>query len=85
MSPYRPREGQTILSSASFDFKVKKPFGTVQKGLKLSALVGIRTPNLLIRSEMLYPIELQVRYSFMNIRFLRTAKIGFLFNQSHFF
>jgi hypothetical protein len=29
----------------------------------LCALVGIRTPNLLIRSEMLYPIELQMRFS----------------------
>ncbi len=28
----------------------------------LCALVGIRTPNLLIRSEMLYPIELQMRF-----------------------
>jgi hypothetical protein len=28
----------------------------------LSALVGIRTPNLLIRSEMLYPIELQMHF-----------------------
>src|ERR1700761_1477245 len=27
-----------------------------------SALVGIRTPNLLIRSEMLYPVELQMQY-----------------------
>lgn len=27
-----------------------------------SALVGIRTPNLLIRSEMLYPIELQMHF-----------------------
>lgn len=30
------------------------------------ALVGIRTPNLLIRSEMLYPIELQMRFRFVN-------------------
>ncbi len=29
-----------------------------------SALVGIRTPNLLIRSEMLYPIELQMHFRF---------------------
>jgi hypothetical protein len=35
---------------------------SVDKWLKLCALVGIRTPNLLIRSEMLYPIELQVRF-----------------------
>ena len=34
------------------------------------ALVGIRTPNLLIRSEMLYPIELQMHFV------LRTAKIS---------
>ena len=27
-----------------------------------SGLVGIRTPNLLIRSEMLYPVELQNRH-----------------------
>ena len=31
-----------------------------------SALVGIRTPNLLIRSEMLYPIELQMHFRFVN-------------------
>ncbi len=30
--------------------------------LPSSALVGIRTPNLLIRSEMLYPIELQMHF-----------------------
>ena len=44
---------------------------------KTSALEGSRTPNLLIRSQVLYPIELQVRQC---NRFLkRTAKIGFLF------
>ncbi len=32
----------------------------------LCALVGIRTPNLLIRSEMLYPIELQMHFRFVN-------------------
>lgn len=31
-----------------------------------SALVGIRTPNLLIRSEMLYPIELQMHFRMVN-------------------
>lgn len=30
------------------------------------ALVGIRTPNLLIRSEMLYPIELRMRFRIVN-------------------
>jgi hypothetical protein len=39
----------------------------------LCALVGIRTPNLLIRSEMLYPVELQMHFPV----FLGTAKIGF--------
>ena len=34
--------------------------------LPSSALVGIRTPNLLIRSEMLYPIELQMHFRFVN-------------------
>ena len=29
-----------------------------------SALVGSRTPNLLIRSQVLYPIELRVQYIF---------------------
>ena len=29
-----------------------------------STPVGIRTPNLLIRSQMLYPIELQARFPF---------------------
>ena len=31
------------------------------KGKKFGAPVGSRTPNLLIRSQMLYPIELRVR------------------------
>lgn len=30
-----------------------------------SALVGIRTPNLLIRSQVLYPIELRMRKLFL--------------------
>ncbi len=34
--------------------------------------VGIRTPNLLIRSEMLYPIELRNQFPF------GTAKVEFL-------
>jgi hypothetical protein len=42
----------------------------MQKALDFSkafrALVGIRTPNLLIRSEMLYPIELQMHFRFVN-------------------
>src|SRR6202035_463814 len=33
--------------------------GRLRPGLPLSALGGTRTPNLLIRSQMLYPIELQ--------------------------
>ncbi len=33
------------------------------------ALVGIRTPNLLIRSQMLYPIELRVRACLKKIVF----------------
>ena len=41
-----------------------------------SELVGIRTPNLLIRSEVLYPVELQVQ------SFNRTAKIGDAINLS---
>ena len=32
------------------------------------ALVGIRTPNLLIRSEMLYPIELQMRFRLIGLQ-----------------
>lgn len=34
------------------------------KWLIVSALVGIRTPNLLIRSQVLYPIELRMRFAF---------------------
>ncbi len=37
-------------------------------------LVGIRTPNLLIRSEMLYPIELQSHFPLFGI-----AKLGLYF------
>ena len=40
----------------------KKPFiRRVQR--VFGELVGIRTPNLLIRSEVLYPVELQVHLS----------------------
>lgn len=31
-----------------------------------SAPVGIRTPNLLIRSQVLYPVELQVQRIFLS-------------------
>jgi hypothetical protein len=44
------------------------------------ALVGIRTPNLLIRSEMLYPIELQMHFP----RF-GTAKVVFVIEIQNFF
>jgi hypothetical protein len=33
-------------------------------------LVGIRTPNLLIRSEMLYPVELRKQNWSANVRFV---------------
>lgn len=33
------------------------------QGLKSGTLVGIRTPNLLIRSQVLYPVELQAHCS----------------------
>jgi hypothetical protein len=39
-----------------------------------SALVGIRTPNLLIRSQVLYPVELQVQRIFLNLRCFWTFK-----------
>lgn len=37
----------------------------------LSALVGIRTPNLLIRSQVLYPIELRMHFPLIG-----SAKVG---------
>ena len=46
------------------------------------ALVGIRTPNLLIRSEMLYPIELQMRFPL--VRF-GIAKVVFQIGFQNFF
>ena len=39
--------------------KTKKPVSDD----RLRALVGIRTPNLLIRSQVLYPIELRMRHA----------------------
>jgi hypothetical protein len=42
--------------------KKKDPDSRYYQDLNLSALVGIQTPNLLIRSQMLYSVELQVRY-----------------------
>jgi hypothetical protein len=44
-----------------FQIKSLSVSGTERLNL-YGALVGIRTPNLLIRSEMLYPIELQMRF-----------------------
>lgn len=38
-----------------------------------SALVGSRTPNLLIRSQVLYPIELRVRSHFRWNKLFRKA------------
>lgn len=37
----------------------------------VSALVGIRTPNLLIRSQVLYPIELRMHFPLIG-----SAKVG---------
>ncbi len=48
-----------ILASVFLIIAKKKPFCEEELS---SALVGIRTPNLLIRSEMLYPIELQMHF-----------------------
>ena len=41
--------------------------GAFRRLLVLCGPVGIRTPNLLIRSQMLYPIELRVLKSGANI------------------
>jgi hypothetical protein len=41
--------------------EIKNPDSRYHQDL-ISALVGIQTPNLLIRSQMLYSVELQVRY-----------------------
>jgi hypothetical protein len=45
--------------------KTKKRI-SINEILFFCALVGIRTPNLLIRSEMLYPIELQMHFRIVN-------------------
>jgi hypothetical protein len=37
------------------------------KDLQSSAPVGIRTPNLLIRSQMLYPVELRAQSYYLNL------------------
>lgn len=44
--------------------------------VEICALVGIRTPNLLIRSEMLYPIELQVHFPY-RVLYIETDIIPF--------
>ncbi len=60
----------TMLSLLSINYLKMRELGVMivdkkRNDLKIipsSALVGIRTPNLLIRSEMLYPIELQMHF-----------------------
>ena len=47
------------LNTAYLHPKGKKATDFLLKKIGRSVLVGIRTPNLLIRSQMLYPIELQ--------------------------
>ena len=47
----------------------KKPAEQVFMRVRRSAAVGIRTPNLLIRSQMLYPIELRARLVAVRGRF----------------
>ncbi len=46
-------------------------------------LVGIRTPNLLIRSEMLYPIELRNQFPYLGVQnygfFLKRKIVGRFF------
>ena len=52
------------LSKLRFGFSaIKKAPAFAEAGGCFSGPVGIRTPNLLIRSQMLYPIELRVRMS----------------------
>ena len=43
------------------DFKTPYTQMLIPKKIKISEPEGSRTPNLLIRSEMLYPIKLQVQ------------------------
>jgi hypothetical protein len=45
-------------SATAASGKIQIEFGRSE----FCGLVGIRTPNLLIRSEMLYPVELQNQY-----------------------
>ena len=48
----------------------------LEKGFLVCAPEGSRTPNLLIRSQVLYPIKLQVQYKSYEISARkRTAKI----------
>ena len=51
-----------LMRSAQSHAETKKPHTEedVRLNLKVGAPVGSRTPNLLIRSQMLYPIELRV-------------------------
>lgn len=64
----------TMMSILSINYLKMRELGVMivdkkRDDLKIipsSALVGIRTPNLLIRSEMLYPVELRMRFRIVN-------------------
>jgi hypothetical protein len=47
--------------------KIKKGLQSLETLVGVGARVGIRTPNLLIRSQVLYPIELRMHISRNNL------------------
>ena len=55
--------------------KCLQPFKLQAFNLTISGRVGIRTPNLLIRSEMLYPIELRNQYPFGTAKVRKCLRI----------
>jgi hypothetical protein len=75
---FRPFSNELIISPVTvLNIKMKPRTNTVLETEKpaisdnwlLGELVGIRTPNLLIRSQVLYPIELQVRQMMAALHF----------------
>lgn len=48
--------------------KAPRPASPLVKGPSICAPEGTRTPNLLIRSQKLYPIELRTQFTFNDLR-----------------
>ncbi len=63
ISSHNTFNSSPALSQFRLSQRIKKASTFVEAFAFVRARVGIRTPNLLIRSQMLYPIELRMHYS----------------------